>query len=237
MRLFLQRGSHPSLKAGACAMELSAWLAGEPHSDNPQCVSPVLGVFMRAWNDALDDDKRQQLLPYCIRVIGTNTGRADDETRAWLATDWLVRVHTPAWLELAGLGTEAASLRNLPPLTSTEIALATMATIEQARWRAAAARDAARDAAGAAARDAARDAAWDAAWDAARAAAMAAAWAAAGAAARAAAGAAAWDALAPTVAQLQASAWSLLDRMIAVGAIETDLVETRVARYREACPA
>jgi hypothetical protein len=54
-------------------------------------------------------------------------------------------------------------------------------------------------------RDAVRDAAWDAAW--------AAAWDAAWDAAPAAAG----DALQPTVKGLQASALSLLDRMIEVG--------------------
>jgi len=68
----------------------------------------------------------------------------------------------------------------------------------------------------------ARAGAWAAAWDAARAAAWAAAWAAAGAAAwdaaGAGAGAAAWDAagaaLAPTVTELQESAFALLDRVL-----------------------
>ena len=36
-----------------------------------------------------------------------------DETRGYLALDWLVRTHTPAWLDLAGLGAEARSLRDL----------------------------------------------------------------------------------------------------------------------------
>jgi hypothetical protein len=99
-----------------------------------------------------------------------------------------------------------------------------------AAWDAAwaAAGDAAGDAAGAAAGDAAGDAAWAAAraaaWaaagDAARAAARAAAWAAAGDAARAAARAAAWAAagaaLNPTTEWLQASALSLIHRMIEV---------------------
>jgi hypothetical protein len=73
-----------------------------------------------------------------------------------------------------------------------------------------------RDAAWDAELDAAWDAARDAAWDAARAAARAAAGAAARAAAGAAARAAARDALAPTVAELQASAVDLFERMIAV---------------------
>jgi hypothetical protein len=91
-----------------------------------------------------------------------------------------------------------------------------------AAWAAAgaAAGVAARDAALAAAGDAARAAAGDAARAAARDAAWAAAGAAAGVAARdgawAAAGVATHEALAPTVAVLQESAFDLLDRMIAV---------------------
>jgi hypothetical protein len=80
-----------------------------------------------------------------------------------------------------------------------------------AAW--AAARAAAWAAAGAAAGDAAWDAAWAAAGDAAWAAAGDAAWAAAGAAAWAAAG----DTLKDTVAELQESAFALLDRMIECG--------------------
>ena len=63
-------------------------------------------------------------------------------------------------------------------------------------------------------------AAWAAAWDAAGAAARAVAWDAAGAAARAVARDAAWDAagdaLAPTTTELQAAAYQLVDRMLAI---------------------
>ncbi len=125
-----------------------------------------------------------------------------------------MRVQTPAWLELAGLKDEAAKLRALPALTSSEIAAACQSVIEEARSKAAAAWAAAwaaaRDAAWDAARDAARDAAWDAAWDAARDAAWDAAWDASYEAAR--------SALRPTERLLQESAFDLLERMLAVGA-------------------
>src|SRR6185437_13254612 len=108
------------------------------------------------------------------------------ERRALMASDWLVRVHTPAWLRLAKLDEAAAALEQLPEIIA-------MAQIPSIRGPIEAAR---RDAV--AAWDAAGDAAWDAAWDAAGAAAGAAAWAAAWdaarAATRAAALAAAWDA-------------------------------------------
>ena len=54
-----------------CVMELSAFLAGEPHSDAPVCVSPVIRAFLVSWNDSLDDDGRQMLKPYAARVLGT----------------------------------------------------------------------------------------------------------------------------------------------------------------------
>jgi len=222
--LKLETGAHKTPADGMCVMEAVAFVAGEQFSDHPACASPILGTFLRSWNDTLDDETRQRLKPYIPRLVGTNTGTADEETRAWMITDWLVREQTPVWLELAGLKDEAGQLRNLPALTSAEIAIACQSVIDNARakadaaWDAArdAAWDAARDAAWDAARDAARDAAWAAAWDAARDAAWAAARAAASAAAWAAGYEGARSALRPTERLLQDSAFELLERLIAV---------------------
>ena len=200
-----------------CVMELAAYIAGEKWTDSPQCVSPVIAAFLRAWNDALDDETRQRLKPYSLAAIGTNTGAADDETRAWMATDWLARVHTPAWLRLAGLTSDAQALESLALIVDATTARAAQPALDAASD---AASDAARAAAWAAASNAARDAASDAARDAASDAAWAAARAAARVAASNAAWDAAWDALAPTVLTLQASAFALVDAMIAVGKVE-----------------
>ena len=201
----LDRGGHRRPDDGLCVMEAVAYFAAEKHSDYPECVSPVIGAFLRRWNDDLDDEGRQKLKRLIPLVVGTNTGKADDETRAWLVTDWMVRTYLPAWLDLGGMGEQAAAVRALDPI------------ISATAWRQGSpAVDGARRAA-AAAWDAAWDAARDAAWAAARAAAGAAAGAAARDAARAAAWDAAWDVLRPTVEELQRSALGLLDRMIAVG--------------------
>jgi hypothetical protein len=130
--LKLEHGSHDDREDGMCAMEAVAWLAGEPHSDAPSCTSPVLAAFARYWNDALNDDKRQMLKPYLRRLIGTNTGRVDDEKRAWVATDWLVREYLPVWLELAKLTQDADQIRALPEITSATIT-ATLPTIRAAQ--------------------------------------------------------------------------------------------------------
>jgi hypothetical protein len=172
----LAKGSHPTADAGRCAMEWVSYLAGEPHSDQPVCVSPLLKTFCISFNDALDDQTRQRLRPYLARTIGT-AGDGLDEQRAWQCIDWLIREYTPAWLELRPeLVHHAERLRALPPVLAVENVTRAMEAITPAKKDAAAARDAAgaaawaaaRAAAWAAARAAAGDAAGDAAWDAER---------------------------------------------------------------------
>jgi len=181
----LAEGAHENRTDGTCLMEAVAWWAGEGHTDHPACVSPVLGQFGRSLNDALPDDKRQELRPFVPLLPGT-AGDGQDEARGYLALDWLIRTWTPAWLDLAGLTTEALALRDLRRIADLAAAQSAGPVVRQASQKAAAT--------------------WDAAWDA--------AWAAARAAARDAARAAARDALAPTVAALQASAITLYQAMI-----------------------
>ena len=243
----LYRGSHPKNGNGhveACAMEAVAFIAGEPWSDHPECVCPVIGAFMRAWNDGLADAERTALiLPLVPRLVGTRSTKKIEQRRATMAADWLIRVHTPAWLRLAKLTEQADLLASLPEITDFKNCPSLMPALTAVKKDAAAARDAAWAAAWdaawaaawAAAGAAARDAAWAAAWDAAGAAARDAAWAAAWAAAGAAARDAAWDAardaagaaardaawaaakkaLAATQLELQKSALELVERMIA----------------------
>jgi hypothetical protein len=232
----LKHGSHGEREAGMCAMEAAAWIAGEPHSDSPACVSPIIASFMRSWNDGMNEIDRQKLKAWLPRVLNTVATPEIEQRRGLMAADWTIRVFTPTWLDLANLGDEAAALRALPEVRSWDDVEAAQPALDRARTKAAAARDAAWDAARdaaraaawAAARDEARDAAWDAAraaardaawdeardaaWDAARAAARDAAWAAARDEARSAADAA----LAGTVERLQRSAFELLERMIAL---------------------
>jgi hypothetical protein len=220
--LVLARGQHVSPTAGMCVMEAVAYVAGEPFTDMPECASPVLGEFLRSWNDAFDDTTRQTLKPYIPRLVGSRGTAEQEDARAWLAFDWLVRTYTPVWLRLAGLDVAAATLAALPEFEAGRDD--PVSTMDAARRAAAAAGDAAWDAAWDAAGDAARDAAeaaagaaaWDAAWDAARDAAGAAAGDAAEANAWDAAWAAAADVLRPTVVELQASAHHLIDRMLAI---------------------
>jgi hypothetical protein len=187
----LDEGKHNAIDEGVCLVEAASWLAGEPFSDHPACVCPVIGAFCRSWNDSVQAEDRNRLLkPYAARIVGTVSTADVQDARAFMAADWAVRTFTPAWLRLAGLDTDAQALVDLPELSTVDLCRTARLVIAKAQKSAAAAGAAAWAAAG----DAAWAAAWDAAWDAAWAAAGDAAWAAAGAAAGDAAGAAAWDA-------------------------------------------
>ena len=209
-RTTLAKGAHSSPDEELCLMELTAMFAREQHTDHPKCVSPVLGEFGRNLNDTLPDDLRQELKGLIPSLPGT-AGDGWDESRSYMALDWLIRTWLPTWLELSPRCREdARRIRDLGRIVDLVSAERAGAIVRPAGRNAAAARDAARDAAGAAAwvatrvaagaaagdaaGAAARDAAWVAARDAAAAAAGAAAGDAAGAAARDATGAAAWAA-------------------------------------------
>jgi hypothetical protein len=111
----LAHGTHDTPADGRCAMEWVSHLAGEPHSDDPTCVSPVVRAFCTTLNDSFDDERRQALRPFLPRTIGT-AGDEMDTARAWMALDWLIRDYTPAWLAAAGLHEAAAALADRRPV-------------------------------------------------------------------------------------------------------------------------
>jgi hypothetical protein len=240
----LAYGTHANPDDGRCAMEWVSHLAGEPHSDQPRCVSPVLRAFCTGLNDSLDDERRQRLRPYLARTIGTADDGLD-EMRSWMAMDWLIRTYTGRWLAVAHLPRAARGLSDLPEVVSSSELRPALEALSRARcesraaWSAAlgpvravtrtpwaagrvAAREAAWASAGAAGWAAARVAIGDIAGDRARALAREIGGDAAATIGReartgpgrAAAREAARAALAPIVEDLQDSAFSLLDRML-----------------------
>lgn len=137
----LKKGSHPApngTKEG-CLLEWASYLAGEPWSDHPKCVSPIIAAFGRRWNDDLDDESRQVLKGYLPRLLNTKGTKYQEIERYWMVVDWMVRVNTPAWLDLAGLTTDADAVRRLPKLSNSAVTKKSQPTINKAS----AARDAA----------------------------------------------------------------------------------------------
>jgi hypothetical protein len=104
----LARGRHQSPDQGACVMELASMLAVEPFSDHPQSVCPVIGAFLRAYNDGLPDDRRQDLFEYASKIVGTASSRRVRRARArhcllWYAAE-IPGAKTPSRLSLMVAG-------------------------------------------------------------------------------------------------------------------------------------
>jgi hypothetical protein len=84
----LSKGKHTSPEDGACVMELASMLAGEPFTDHPASVCPVIGSFLRSYNDSIDDDRRQSLYEYASMVVGTRCGPRIQQVRAERLAEW-----------------------------------------------------------------------------------------------------------------------------------------------------
>jgi len=93
----LSKGRHNSPEEGACVMELASMLAGEPFSDHPVSVCPVIGSCLRAYNDWIDDGRRQDLYRYASKVVGTRTTQEVQRARADRVTEWAGEAARRRW--------------------------------------------------------------------------------------------------------------------------------------------
>lgn len=112
----LSRGKHASPAEGACVMELASMLASEPFSDHPISVCPVIGAFLRTYNDSVEDGRRQDLYAYASKVVGSRSSEAVERERQAHLERWTKdvrrhrhrRLRLPRWLGLmcAGAATD-----------------------------------------------------------------------------------------------------------------------------------
>lgn len=56
---------------GVCAMEAVAFITGQPHSDRPVCVSPVIRQFAMEVNDEWGAEERAKLKEVIPELMGT----------------------------------------------------------------------------------------------------------------------------------------------------------------------
>lgn len=205
------RGSHKSREDGLCVMEAVAYVAGEPHSDHPECADPVITRLAIWLNDSCGDSLRQELLQGLpFRIVGTKATPEIECRRAFMAADWAVRFVAPVALRAANMESIATKLEGLGEVNGSASDSAASAAGSVARSA-----HAARSAAGASAAGSAASAAAYADDAAAYAAAAA---AAAGAAARYAA-----------LEKIQRSCAALIDRMIRL----TELREPALQKAKE----
>ena len=99
---YLSANSHKTREEGMCFMEMVAFLAGEEHSDKPECASPVLSSYGRAINDGLDDERRQRLLPIAKSLINTRCDECE-QRRALKLVSLSLRETFGRWLHRQGM--------------------------------------------------------------------------------------------------------------------------------------
>ena len=79
----LARGRHAAPQQGVCTVELASMLAGERFTDQPRSACPAVAAFVRGYNDAIDDARRQDL--YAVAALLVDSFAGDDAThrRMW----------------------------------------------------------------------------------------------------------------------------------------------------------
>ena len=85
----LTDGGHSSPRAGVCVVELASLIAHEEFSDRPRCVCPVIGAFLRGWNDRAPYAERQRLSPYAKRIVGSRGGPRVTRERRDICLQWV----------------------------------------------------------------------------------------------------------------------------------------------------
>lgn len=116
--IVLEGAPHSRRGTRLTLLELASWLDHEHHTDSPARVAPVLATYARWLAAGLDDDARQALKPSASLLLGTaSNDPADEHSRRWIATEWLVKVQAPAWLRAAGLSEAAERLATVGHLS------------------------------------------------------------------------------------------------------------------------
>jgi hypothetical protein len=96
-------------------MELASMLAGEHFSDHPQSVCPAIGSFLRAYNDSIDDRRRQDLYAYAAKVVGSRRSAAIERARADRLAEWAAEFAPRRWKRLLPERLQAIASQRRPP--------------------------------------------------------------------------------------------------------------------------
>ena len=114
----ISSGSHANPEDGLCVMECVARVAGEPHTDHPQCAGPLCTEVAIGLNDGMPDDAtRTRLLgPLVWKLAGSRSTDEVELRRAYVLLDYTVRVFAPIAFDRLGETAAAARLRALPQI-------------------------------------------------------------------------------------------------------------------------
>jgi hypothetical protein len=112
----LHPGRHTAASGQLCLLEAAAVLAGEPLTDHPRRVSPIVSTLGIRLNDLATHRQRQTLTRFLPDLVGTADDGKED-ARRWVALDFSVRTVWPRCVDRFGMREEAAVLRGLAPIT------------------------------------------------------------------------------------------------------------------------
>ncbi len=149
--IVLRHGAHSKPRDAAevppesCAMEAACWVAGEPWSDHPKCVSIAIGAMMRTFNDrcgagvAADARRTRVLVPLIPIILSTRGSDALERRRGFAAADWVIRRSMPRLLarssSLAPWGPKIAGLAPIVDDYSLNAARSILFEMRQEAWR------------------------------------------------------------------------------------------------------
>ncbi len=128
----LAKGRHSSPQHGVGVMELASMLAGEAFSDRPSSVAPSIAAFLRAYNDMIDDERRQDLYAYAAKTVGTSGSWGEELARAELLVGWAAEMWNRAarWSITARLRRRRApDVRSETPEAAAKYAIGAIRTL------------------------------------------------------------------------------------------------------------
>lgn len=120
----LDNSNHNDFEQGACVIEATAYVSGEPHSDAPECVSPFLTSIAIELNDELPYEDRRLLLPLIPLLVDTRAPAKIERKRGFLLLDVMIRNVIPEILKytrmskLTGMQDVRQSLSGLFPIVN-----------------------------------------------------------------------------------------------------------------------
>lgn len=97
-RVRLYPGRHTGQSGQLCLLEAAAVLAGEPLTDHPRCVSPIVRTLGIRLNDLATHRQRQTLTRFLPNLVGT-AGDGKEDARRWVALDFSLRTVWPRWVD------------------------------------------------------------------------------------------------------------------------------------------
>lgn len=140
-KLNLSCGLHDPTDGRTCAMEAAAYVAGEPWSDKPKCVSGPLGEYLRNWNDRLpsDAERNRVIRPYLGMVIGTAGTYETELAHSFMIADWMLRTHLASllamWRPTRGSAKRLVECREITSADTLSLAIAVLKDIEYDVWQ------------------------------------------------------------------------------------------------------